>query len=184
MSRIGKKPIGVPEKVKVNVEDNLVKIDGPLGELKQTISSGIKVQTVDGQILVTREDDTPKLRALHRLIRVLLANMVKGVTVGFSKSLEIQGVGFRANVEKNKLVVQVGHSHPVEFVFSPGIEIRTEKQIITVKGRDKQLVGETAARIRAIRPPDPYKGKGIRYLGEYVRRKVGKTVVATAGAKK
>lgn len=184
MSRLGKKPIGIPEKVKVTVEDKLVKVSGPLGELSQTVPSGIKVETINGQIVVTRAEENPELRALHGLTRMLIANMVQGVTAGFSKSLEIQGVGFKTSVEKNKLILQVGYTHPVEFPFPPGIEIRAEKQIITVKGIDKQLVGETAARIRAIRPPDPYKGKGIRYLGEYVRRKVGKAVVTTVGAKK
>jgi len=184
MSRIGRKPIAISEKVKIVIEDDLVKVTGPLGELKQIISPGIKVETVDGQILVKRTGDEPKLRALHGLTRMLLANMVRGVTEGFSKSLEIQGVGFRANTEKDKLILQVGYTHPVEFPFPPGIEIRVEKQIITVKGIDKQLVGETAARIRAIRPPDPYKSKGIKYLNEYIRRKVGKAVVTTMGAVK
>jgi large subunit ribosomal protein L6 len=184
MSRIGKRPIVIPEKVKVNIEDNLVKVTGPLGELKQNVPPGIKVEIVDGKIFVTRAGEVPKLRALHGLTRVLIANMVQGVTARFSKSLDIQGLGFRASVEKNKLVLQVGYTHSVEFPFPPGIEINAEKQTVMVKGIDKQLVGETAARIRAIRPPDPYKGKGIRYLGEYVKRKVGKAAVATMGTKK
>ncbi|HCJ65868.1 MAG TPA: 50S ribosomal protein L6 [Elusimicrobia bacterium] len=184
MSRIGKKLIVLPDKVKVTFDNSLVKVNGPLGELSQSIPSGIKVENIDGKISVMRSGESPKLRALHGLIRVLIANMVQGVTAKFSKSLDIQGLGFRASVEKNKLILQVGYTHPVEFPFPSGIDISAEKQTITVKGIDKQLVGETAARIRAIRPPDPYKGKGIRYSGEYVKRKVGKTAVATMGTKK
>lgn len=184
MSRVGKKPIPIPQNVKVNVENNLLKVSGPLGELEHFFPSGIQVQILDGQIFVQRDGDISKLRALHGLTRTLIANMVQGVTEGFSKSLEIIGLGYRAQVEKDKLILRAGYSHPVEFPFPSGIQIGVDKQIITVKGIDKQLVGETAARIRAIRPPEPYKGKGIRYLGEYVRRKVGKAAVTAVSAKK
>jgi len=178
MSRIGKKPISVPANVKISVEDNLVKVNGPLGQLDYRVRSDIRVEIVNGRLLVHSE--TRKERALFGLTRAIIANMVQGVTQGFSKSLEIQGLGYRAQVEKNKLVLYVGYTHPVEFTFPEGIQISADKQIITVKGIDKQLVGETAAQIRALRPAEPYKGTGIRYLGEYVRRKVGKAVV-TAG---
>lgn len=182
MSRIGNKPILLGEKVKVNSENNLVKVSGPLGELEYSLPAGIKAEISDGKISLSRKNEERKIRVLHGLARALIANMAKGVTDGFSKTLEINGLGYRANAEKDKLILQVGFSHPVEFPFPEGIRINVDKNRIVVKGVDKQLVGEVAAEIRQIRPPEPYKGTGIKYADEQVRKKVGKAIVSTTAA--
>ena len=175
MSRIGRQPVVVPDGVEITIEPDLVKVKGPKGELEERVSRDIGVAQENGEILVTRSTDRGEHRALHGLTRSLIANMVEGVTNGFEKRLEIQGVGYRAQLQGRKLVLSLGYSHPVEIEAPDGIEfeVRTPTEVV-VKGACKQLVGETAARIRKQRPPEPYKGKGIRYEGEYVARKVGK----------
>jgi large subunit ribosomal protein L6 len=175
MSRIGKKPVPIPEGVTVDVGPGRVSVNGPRGELSQTVSPEMDVGVDDGVLKVTRPTDRGPHRALHGLTRSLIANMVEGVTDGFAKQLEIQGVGYRARLQGKALELSVGYSHSVSMPAPDGIdfEVPQPTQII-VKGIDKQLVGETAARIRRVRPPEPYKGKGIRYADEHVRRKVGK----------
>ena len=176
MSRVGRKPIGIPAGVTVSIEKgNLVTIKGPKGELRGQFHQGMMLRVEDGRLLVERPTDSRLHRALHGLTRSLLANMVLGVTEGFVKRLEIHGVGYRAFDRGGKLELQVGFSHPVTYEPPEGIKIVVEKQnLISVEGVDKQLVGQVAAEIRAIKPPEPYKQKGIRYAGEYVRKKAGK----------
>jgi large subunit ribosomal protein L6 len=175
MSRIGRKPIEVPAGVTVTIEPSRVAVAGPLGTLQQQVPVRITIEQQDGQILVTRPTDRGDDRALHGLTRTLVANMVEGVTKGFEKRLEIQGVGYRAALKGSDLELSVGYSHAVTIRPRQGItfEVPAPTQVV-VKGTDKQQVGQTAAEIRKVRPPEPYKGKGIRYEGEYVRRKVGK----------
>ena len=175
MSRIGRQPIEVPAGVLVSVDPGRVTVSGPKGELRSAVPQRIKVEQADGVITVTRPTERGEDRALHGLTRTLVANMVEGVTNGFEKRLEIQGVGYRAAMSGTNLELQVGYSHPVRVTPRQGIEfdVPVPTQVI-VRGIDKQLVGQTAAEIRKVRPPEPYKGKGIRYAGEYVARKVGK----------
>jgi large subunit ribosomal protein L6 len=175
MSRIGKKPIEVPAGVIVSVDPGRVTVSGPKGELRQQVPQRMQIAQEDGQVLVTRPTERGEDRALHGLTRTLIANMVEGVTNGFEKRLEIQGVGYRAALAGSNLELQVGYSHPVRITPREGIsfEVPVPTQIV-VRGIDKQVVGQTAAEIRKVRPPEPYKGKGIRYEGEHVRRKVGK----------
>jgi large subunit ribosomal protein L6 len=175
MSRIGKQPIAVPDGVEITIEPDLVKVKGPKGELEERVSREIGVAQENGEIVVTRSTDRGEHRALHGLTRSLIANMVEGVTSGFEKRLEIQGVGYRAQLQGSKLVLALGYSHPVEVNAPDGIDFEVPQPTrITVRGISKQVVGEVAANIRKARPPEPYKGKGIRYEGEYVARKVGK----------
>jgi large subunit ribosomal protein L6 len=175
MSRIGKRPIEVPSGVTVQVEPGRVAVSGPLGSLQQQVPPRMEIAQDAGVVTVTRPTERGEDRALHGLTRTLIANMVEGVTKGFEKRLEIQGVGYRAALKGSDLELQVGYSHPVTIKPRTGIsfEVPLPTQVI-VKGTDKQAVGQTAAEIRKVRPPEPYKGKGIRYEGEYVRRKVGK----------
>jgi large subunit ribosomal protein L6 len=175
MSRIGKKPIEIPAGVSVSLSPGRVMVNGPLGELSQQVPQRMKVEQQDGEIVVSRPSERGDDRALHGLTRSLVANMVEGVTKGFEKRLEIQGVGYRAALRGQSLELSVGFSHPVVVEPPAGItfEVPAPTEVI-VKGIDKQQVGQTAAEVRAVRPPEPYKGKGIRYVGEYVRRKVGK----------
>ena len=175
MSRIGKQPIPVPAGVNVQVEPGLVRVNGPKGELSERVSTAMRIEHNDGELTIARPTDRGEHRALHGLTRTLIANMVTGVTDGYEKRLEIQGVGYRAALRGLDLELQVGLSHPVQIAAPEGIEfeVPTPTQVV-VRGASKQVVGETAARIRKLRPPEPYKGKGIRYEGEYVRRKVGK----------
>jgi len=175
VSRIGKKPISLPAGVKVTVDGNQVTVQGSKGTLTQTLPKGITVTQEDNQIIVRRANDDKQQRAFHGLIRALIANMVEGVTNGFEKKLELVGVGYRAQLQGKKLVINIGFSHPVEVDAPEGIEFEVPAPTkITVKGIDKQAVGNTAAHIRAIRKPEPYKGKGIKYENEVVRRKAGK----------
>jgi large subunit ribosomal protein L6 len=175
MSRIGRKPIQIPEGVEVNVQPGAVKVKGPKGELDQGVDREMKVAIDDGTVTVERPTDRGEHRALHGLTRSLIANMVEGVTDGFERRLEIQGVGYRAQLKGKNLEMALGYSHPVAIEAPEGIEFEVPQPTeIIVRGIDKQLVGETAARIRKSRPPEPYKGKGIRYAGEHVARKVGK----------
>jgi large subunit ribosomal protein L6 len=175
MSRIGRKPITLPDGVSIVVRPGLVTVDGPKGQLAQTVPARMKIEERDGEIVVERPTERGEDRALHGLTRTLIANMVEGVTSGFEKRLEIQGVGYRASLRGTALELAVGYSHPVVKDAPEGItfEVPVPTQII-VRGNDKQQVGQIAAEIRKVRPPEPYKGKGIRYEGEYVRRKVGK----------
>jgi large subunit ribosomal protein L6 len=175
MSRIGKQPIEVPAGVTVMVDPGRVTVHGPKGELRQVVPLRIAIAQEEGQIIVTRPTDRGPDRALHGLTRTLVANMVEGVTKGFEKKLEIQGVGYRAVLSGSDLELQVGYSHLVRIVPRTGIEFEVPVPTqVVVRGIDKQMVGQTAAEIRKVRPPEPYKGKGIRYEGEHVRRKVGK----------
>jgi large subunit ribosomal protein L6 len=174
MSRIGRQPIPVPSGVELTIEPELVRVKGPKGELQERVSRDMKIEQADGEITVARPSDRRDHRALHGLTRSLVANMVQGVTDGFEKRLEIQGVGYRAQLQGNKIVLALGYSHPVEVNAPSGIEFEVPQPTrIAVRGSSKQVVGEVAARIRKVRPPEPYKGKGIRYAGEIVRRKVG-----------
>ncbi len=176
MSRIGVKPIPVPSTVTLEIgEGNLVKARGPKGELQQQLPEDMILERADGQLLVRRPSEERRHRALHGLTRTLLSNMVVGVTEGFRKDLEIAGVGYRAAKDGNVLVLQVGYSHPVRLDPPDGISYTVEANTrVSVQGIDKQVVGEEAARIRRVRKPEPYKGKGIRYAGERIRRKAGK----------
>ena len=175
MSRIGKNPIRLPEGVNVAIAPGRVRVTGPLGELEQHVPQRIAIEQRDGELVVTRPTDRGEDRALHGLTRTLVANLVEGVTKGFERRLEIQGVGYRATLRGDTLDLALGFSHPVSVPPPPGIafEVPAPNQVV-VKGIDKQRVGQVAADIRRLRPPEPYKGKGIRYAGEQVRRKVGK----------
>jgi len=172
-------PISVPNNVSVDVTDSTVHVKGPRGELEREVPSRMSVITEDGIVRVERSTDEPRDRSLHGLTRSLIANMVTGVTDGFTRRLEINGVGYRAAVSAGNLVLQVGFSHPVLVPAPPGITFAVQANAITISGADKELVGEIAAQIRHVRPPEPYKGKGIKYAEEVIRRKAGK-----AGAKK
>ena len=176
MSRIGRKPISIPSGVNVNVAPgNFITIKGPKGELSYDAPESLGIEVQDGALVVSRPDDARENRSLHGLSRTLISNMVIGVTDGFRKNLEIQGVGYRAAMDGKDLVLNVGYSHPVRFHAPDGISYAIDGQTkVSVLGIDKQAVGEEAARIRRVRPPEPYKGKGIRYEGEVVRRKAGK----------
>jgi large subunit ribosomal protein L6 len=175
VSRIGKQPIAIPDGVTVEVSDGVVIVKGPGGELSQRVDRDMKVTVEDGEVRVERPSDERNHRSLHGLTRSLIANMVEGVTKGYEKRLEIQGVGYRAALKGAELELQVGFSHPVTMAPPPGIEFEVPApNRIVVKGIDKQLVGEMAANVRKVRKPEPYKGKGIRYEGEYVRKKAGK----------
>jgi large subunit ribosomal protein L6 len=175
MSRIGRKPIPVPEAVTVELSPGRVAVKGPKGELSQAVSTAMKVEQEDGTVVVSRPTDRGEHRALHGLTRSLIANMVEGVTEGFEKRLEIQGVGYRATLKGKSLEIALGYSHPVSIEPLEGIEFEVPQPTeIVVRGIDKQLVGQAAADIRKRRPPEPYKGKGIRYRDEHVMRKVGK----------
>ena len=178
MSRIGKLPIALATGVEVRVADGVVRVKGPKGQLEQKLVRRVRVLVEDGLVRVEREGDDKDAKAMHGLMRSLVANMVQGVTEGFRRGLEIQGVGYRAELKGKSLVLSVGYSHPVEMSVPAGLEVAVENQTrITVSGNDKQQVGQFAANLRKIRPPEPYKGKGIRYLGEEIRRKVGKAAV-------
>ena len=176
MSRIGKSPIPLPSGVDVNVSGSELKVKGPKGALSMTIPSPIAAEVAEGELRFLRPDEKRDSRARHGLARALANNLVVGVTDGFSKALEIQGVGYRAEAKGKTLNLNLGFSHPVEIPVPEGLKVSVDNNTnITIEGIDKQLVGQFAADIRSIRPPEPYKGKGIRYLGEHVRRKVGKT---------
>ncbi|MCM3575660.1 MULTISPECIES: 50S ribosomal protein L6 [Mesobacillus] len=176
MSRVGKKPIEIPAGVTVTLDNNHVTVKGPKGELSRTFHSDIEIKIEENVINISRPTDNKEHRALHGTTRAVLANMVEGVSKGFERGLELVGVGYRAAKQGNKLVLNVGYSHPVEIEAEKGLEIEVPSNTkVIVKGTDKERVGALAANIRDVRPPEPYKGKGIRYEGEYVRRKEGKT---------
>ena len=177
MSRIGKKPIAIPSGVKVEVKEGVIFVEGSKGKLNRALSDRITVEMKEGQVFVNRVADSKMDRAFHGLYRALINNMIKGVNEGYVKELEIIGVGFKAAVQGNTLVLNLGFSHPVNFSIPEGIKIEAPKPTqLVIKSIDKELIGKIATEIRAIYPPEPYKGKGIRYLGELVRRKQGKTV--------
>ncbi len=176
MSRIGRMPVVIPEGVQVDIKGSFVKVKGKKGELQRQFSHLIEISEEDGQIVVKRKSDHPTERALHGTTRALIANMVQGVNEGFERVLEIQGVGYRAEVKGKNLVLNVGYSHPVEIEPVDGISFEADSKTKQIKviGINKETVGKVASEIRKVRPPEPYHGKGIRYLGEYVRRKAGK----------
>jgi large subunit ribosomal protein L6 len=176
MSRIGNKPVAVPSGVTVSESGGVLTVKGPKGQLTQHIVDGISFDIGDGTVKVNRADDRRQYRANHGLMRALLNNMVTGVSAGFERKLEIIGVGYKAAVQGNKAVFNLGYSHPVDFPFPDGVSISVDKNtLVTVSGISKEKVGQAAAEIRGFRPPDSYKGKGVRYQGEYVRLKAGKT---------
>ena len=176
MSRIGKRPITIPAKVQVTVDGTTVSVKGPKGELSRNLPTQVSLTQEGETLLVTRRDDTRTSRQMHGLSRTLVANMIEGVAQGFQRRLEIQGVGYRAQVQGRNLVLNMGYSHQVQIEPPEGIQFAVEGNTnVIVSGYDKEIVGNTAAKIRAVRPPEPYKGKGIRYAGEVVRRKAGKT---------
>ncbi len=178
MSRVGKKPIDIPSNVKVSLDGKAVQVEGPKGKLEERVHQRMSVKIEDNQVFVTRPSDNRLDKSLHGLTRSLIQNMVIGVTEGYKKELEIHGVGMRAQLQGKKLSLQLGFSHPVNYTVPEGISMIVPKPTqIEIAGIDKQLVGEVAAEIRHFYKPEPYKGKGIRYKGEYVRRKAGKTVV-------
>jgi large subunit ribosomal protein L6 len=180
MSRIGKQPIPIPPGVKIQVDGLTVSAEGPKGKLATPVSAGLTPRIVDGTIVIDRAGEERHVRALHGLARALVANMVTGVKDGFERKLEIVGIGYRAQMQGKAIQLALGYSHPVIFALPEGITAEIDKQVgITLRGADKALLGETAAKLRSLRKPDPYKGKGIKYAGEVIRRKVGKK----AGAK-
>jgi large subunit ribosomal protein L6 len=183
MSRVGRVPVEVPDGVEVEIDGSRVTVAGPRGELTQEFDPDMEIVHEDGEVKVSRPTDRTHHRALHGLTRSLLSNMVTGVTEGYEKSLEIHGVGYRAESRGGTLILNLGFSHEVEIDVPEGIDIEVESPtLLHVRGVDKQLVGETAARIRQVRPPEPYKGKGIRYVDEQVRRKAGKATAGGTGA--
>jgi large subunit ribosomal protein L6 len=176
MSRIGKKPVTLPKGVAVEIQGNTVAVKGPKGELRRTLHTEMQVALADGQVTVSRPSDEKRHKALHGLSRTLVQNMVDGVSKGFSKTLEIQGVGYKAEAKPYGVNLIVGFSHPVKYEAPKGIKISVENNtVVKIEGADKEAVGQVAAELRSVRPPEPYKGKGIRYQGEQVRRKAGKT---------
>lgn len=176
MSRLGRKPVPIPQGVEIKVADRQVSVKGPLGKLDWQLAPGVSVAVADGQAQASRTGNDPKLRALHGLVRAELSNMVVGVTKGYERTLEITGVGYKAQLQGKDITVNVGYTHPVVFTLPAGVEAKVDKQtIITLKGIDKRKVGQAAADLRAIKPPDVYKQKGIRYAGEVLRKKEGKT---------
>jgi large subunit ribosomal protein L6 len=185
MSKIAKKPVILKEGVNVNIAGNNVKVSGPKGELSFAVPAGIKAEVNDGKILVSQEKKNDvETNALFGLTRAMLNNLVKGVSEGFEKKLELSGVGYRAQALGNTLTLSVGFSHPVIIKADQGIIFTVEENIITISGIDKTMIGDIAAKVRAIRPPEPYKGKGIKYVGERVRRKAGKAAKAVGGTVK
>jgi large subunit ribosomal protein L6 len=181
MSRIGKLPIPVPPPVKVKVEGPRVHVEGPKGKLDMRVDASMTIEIRDGQMVVKRKNETRHTRGIHGLTRKLLANMIHGVSHGFSQVLEINGVGYRAEVKGNLIQLLLGYSHPIVFQLPPGVSAKVDRQtVITLEGADRQVLGETAAMIRELRPPEPYKGKGVKYAEETIRRKAGKAA-GTAG---
>ncbi|MFH1199262.1 MAG: 50S ribosomal protein L6 [Candidatus Omnitrophota bacterium] len=181
MSKLGKKPVALPKEVKIEIKDRIIFIEGPKGKLNYGLSHRVAIEIKDNQLFVTRVADTKMDRAFHGLTRALILNMIVGVTQGYVKEMEIQGVGYRAAIAGNILNLQLGFSHPVNFPIPEGIKIEAPKNTqLIITGIDKEKVGKVAAQIRAIYPPEPYKGKGIRFAGEYIKKKVGKAQ-ATGG---
>jgi len=183
MSRVGKQPISIPDKVDVNFKDEIIEVEGPKGSLEFKVRPELKVEIEDDKLFVRPAQDTKQTNALWGTTRTRIANLIEGVQEGYDKQLKIKGLGYKANVKSDKLVLELGFSHPIEFEKPEGIEFKVndDQDEITVKGIDKEKVGQTAAEIRNIRPPEPYKGKGIRYKGEEIERKEGKRAVGAEG---
>ena len=182
MSRIGRQPVNIPQGVKIQIDGTTVRAEGPKGKLMQPVPAGLSAKLENNQLVISRTGDDRKIRALHGLARALMANMVTGVKDGFERKLDIVGIGYRAQIQGKVITLALGYSHPVVFPLPEGITADIERQVaITLRGADKALLGQTAAKLRALREPDPYKGKGIKYSDEVIRRKVGKK--AGAGAK-
>jgi large subunit ribosomal protein L6 len=180
MSRLGKKPVTIPKEVKIEVKDGLVLVEGPKGKLERAFSSRISIEIKDNQLLVKRSSDSDVDKSLHGLYRALIINMIKGVVEGYTKELEIIGVGFKAQVQGNSLNMSLGFSHQVNYPIPEGIKIETPKATqVVIRGIDKEKVGKVAAELRSVYPPEPYKGKGVRYAGEYVKKKIGKAQAGT-----
>ena len=176
MSRIGKMPVVIPKGVDVKADEKSVRVKGPKGELTSAIPAGLTVTVADGAVKIARAGDEPHTRAVHGLLRSLVANSVEGVTKGFTRELEISGVGYKAEVKGKSVLFTLGYSHPIEFLLPDGVDMKIDKQThLVLTGYDRQMLGQVAANIRALRKPDPYKNKGIRYTGEALRKKVGKT---------
>jgi large subunit ribosomal protein L6 len=178
MSRVGRKPVSIPGGVQVSLKDSIVAVKGPKGELKRSLPEGVQVQVDKTTITVARQSDEPDIRARHGLVRALINNMIEGVTKGFERKLEINGVGYKAEVAGDKLNLALGFSHPIAYQLPKGISAKVEKNLLTLAGVDRELLGQTAAKVRSFRPPEPYKGKGVKYLEEVIKRKVGKTGAA------
>jgi large subunit ribosomal protein L6 len=178
MSRIGRRPVAIPSGVQVALKDGVLSVKGPKGELKRPLPTLVAVKVDKAAVTVTRENDEPQTRARHGLVRALVNNMVEGVTKGFERKLEINGVGYKAEVAGDKMTLALGYSHPIVYHLPKGISAKVEKTLVTLTGSDRELLGQTAAKLRSFRPPEPYKGKGIKYLEEYIKRKVGKTGAA------
>jgi large subunit ribosomal protein L6 len=182
MSRIGKLPIPVPQGVKVKLDGTSVQVEGPKGKLDFNTDSAVTLEVADGKVVVKRKDDSRRSRGIHGLTRKIVSNMVNGVHQGFTQVLEINGVGYRAEVKGTALLLALGYSHPIMFQLPQGVTAKVDKQtVITLEGIDRQLLGETASMIRELRPPEPYKGKGVKYAEETIRRKAGKAAGATGG---
>ncbi len=183
MSRIGRLPIRIPEKVKIQITDGVVRVEGPKGHLQHRLPAGVNVQVAEGAVQVSRQGETRQARSLHGLTQRMIANMMHGVHAGFSRTLEIVGVGYRAESRGQALHLSLGYSHPILFQLPQGVQAKVDKQtVITLESIDRQLLGETAATIRRLRPPEPYKGKGIKYADETLRRKAGKAAGAAGGS--
>ena len=178
MSRIGNKTIKIPPKVKITLNDEKIHVEGDNGELEQTVHPAVRLNVTDEEINVVPIKDDPKSRAFQGLTRALIANMVMGVTKGFERALEINGIGYRAEVKENAITFNIGYSHPIDFPLPKGVSAKIEKNLLTLSGIDKEVLGQTAASIRMLRPPEPYKGKGIKYAEERIIRKAGKTGAA------
>jgi large subunit ribosomal protein L6 len=175
MSRIGKKPVPIPKGVTVNLKDGSVAVKGPKGELKRVVPGGVSLKVEGDKIVATRHDESRVGRAKHGLVRALVANMVRGVTTGFTRELEINGVGYKAEAKGKAVTFTLGYSHTIDFPLPTGVEAKVDKNRVILSGVDRELLGQTAAKVRALRPPEPYKGKGVKYVEEHIRRKVGKT---------
>ena len=179
MSRIGKLPIPVPAGVKVQVGDGLVRVEGPKGKLERRLAPGVTVAVESGRVLVTRTDDSRRARSLHGLTQRLVGNMIRGVSKGFTRALEVSGVGYRAEARGSVVVLTLGYSHPIHFRLPPGLSAKVDRQVvITLEGADRELLGQAAAALRKLRPPEPYKAKGVKYAEERIRRKAGKAAGA------
>jgi len=177
MSRIGIQPVAIPDGVEVTFDAGILTVKGPKGELKREILDVVTIEVKDGEVILAPKDETKHARAMWGTCASHLRNMIEGVTEGYKKELEIEGVGYRAEVQGNKIVLSVGFSHPVELILPEGIEVVVEKSLITVSGIDKEVVGQFSANVRAVKEPEPYKGKGIHYVGEYIIRKQGKKAI-------